>query len=451
MSEMDVVAPIIRIRAIEIEAHEGRIETTSETSKFPPGFILLFEAVSGNPLTLFNEFTREVAVAGRTNFEKWRNTQEAYADDGANYATYLHYQGKSLERGTFLDLKKYAALLNEAISSQTGRRFEDQTRRRRVGTIVAFYEHAFDKGSLPQVIPPRAGSLPPGLKYKSERPKSDRRVRDLMPNRPGPGEKINLVPIAVLQKALSHLGPRIDQRLPGGPHTRDRLVCESGVLTGARLVSLMSVKTIDVLNAERRIDPRDPNQLLSIPARSKGNAPATILVSQALLRKWLIYYRGERAEVCRRVVERFGRDRRISENLFLNHATSNDRDLGNAASEDTVSRAFTRALTEINHTTLQQRAVLNEEGVPLVDSKGRVLWSQVQVAANTFHDLRHTFVVMTYHAMKRGGNRNPWKVISLALGHKLLSTTIDTYGKHVEIDESMLSDAVSDVLFELDL
>lgn len=389
-------------------------------------------------------------MVGHRPFAKWKNTQKAYADDGANYATYLHYKGKSLESGTFADLKSYAVLINEAISSQTGQKFEDQTRRRRVGTIVAFYEYAFEKGYLPQVIPPRTGKLPFGLNYNTERPKSDKRVRDLTPNRPGPGEKINLVPIPVLQRALKQLGLKIEDRQPGGPPARDRLICESGFVTGARLVSLMSVQAIDVLNAERRIDPRDPSKLVSIRARSKGKGPERILVPQALLRKWLIYYRGERAEVCREVVNRFGSTRRISDNLFLNHATSNGRDLGNAATEDTVSRVFTRAMIEIGQIKLSRTAVLDEEGVPCVDSRGRQMWTQVEQAANTFHDLRHTFVVNTYHAMKRAGNRNPWKVISLAIGHKLVSTTIDTYGKHVEIDESMLSDAVNDFLFDLD-
>ncbi|MGO7530834.1 hypothetical protein [Rhizobium leguminosarum] len=443
--------PIIRIRAAHIPDHRGRIATEADISRFPPGFILLFEAKTGRPLTLYNEFTRDVAVGGRTDFEKWKNTQKAYSDDGANFATFLHFRGKSLEAATFQDIKAYSALLSQSISSQTGQKFEVQTRSRRITTIVAFYEHAHEKGSLRRIIPPRTGGgLPAGLRYKAERPRAAKSVRDLTPEKVRPGEKINLIPIPVLRKALKHLGPQIHERCSEGLPTRDRLVCESAMATGGRLISLMSVKVIDVLNAERRMNPTDPNELLVIPVKTKGHAPPTILVPQALLTKWLIYYRGERAEICRTVVERFGRNRIISDNLFLNDINANGRDLGNAATEDTISRAFSGALMAIGHTTLEKRAVRDSDGVPIRGQNGELMWAWVEVPANTFHDLRHTFVVTTYHIMKRLGDRNPWKTISLALGHKSQATTIDIYGKHVTIDESSLSDAVDEVLYNLD-
>jgi hypothetical protein len=288
------------------------------------------------------------------------------------------------------------------------------------------------------------------LKYKAERPRAAKSVRDLTPQKVGAAEKINLVPISVLRRVLERLGPKIHERRPGGPPTRDRLVCESAMGTGGRLVSLMSIKVMDVLNAERQMNHADLNELLIIPVRTKGNAPPTILVPQALLKKWLIYYKGERAEICRKVVERFGRSRKISENLFLNSINANDRDLGDAATEDTISRAFAAALMEIGHTTAEERAVRDNDGVPVRDHNGKLVSTKVEVPANTFHDLRHTFVVRTYHAMKRLGDRNPWTTISLALGHKTQATTIEIYGKHVTIDESALSEAVDEVLYNLD-
>ncbi|WEA26926.1 hypothetical protein [Rhizobium binxianense] len=97
--------PILRIRAKEVAPHPGRIETETDSSVFPPGFVLLFEAETGRPLSLFNHFNKEVAVAGRSDPEKWKKTQKSYADDGANYATFLHYRGKGLETGKFSDLK----------------------------------------------------------------------------------------------------------------------------------------------------------------------------------------------------------------------------------------------------------------------------------------------------------------------------------------------------------
>jgi integrase len=449
-NDEDVGHPILRIRAADIPNHRGRVTTENETSQFPPKFILLFDAKTGRPLTAFNEFLRDTAVAGRTDFAKWKNTQEAYADDGANFATFLHFRNKTFETATFQDIKDYSALLQQSISSQTGRKFETQTRSRRLTTIVAFYEHAHEKGSLPRIIPPRTGGLPVGLKYKVEKPRADRSVRALVPTKVKTGEKINLIPILVLKKALAHLGPKIHERRSEGPSIRDRLLAESGLATGGRLVSLMSVKVVDVLNAEQRMNGADPSELLIMPVETKGGAEPSLLVPQWLLKKWLVYYRGERAEICRRMIERFGRSRAISDNLFLNGINSNDRDLGNAANEDTISRAFSKALIAIGHTRLEKRAVRDGDGVPIHDPKGGFVWEWVKVPANTFHDLRHTFVVTTYHAMKRAGDTSPWKVISLALGHRNISTTIDIYGKHVAIDESSLSDAMNQFLYSLD-
>ncbi|WP_114835621.1 hypothetical protein U0027_04480 [Agrobacterium tumefaciens] len=450
MDEDNFNSPVLRIRAAEIPAHPGRIRTEQGSSELPPGFIMLFHSATGRPLTSYNEFMKDVAVAGRTNPEQWEHTQKSYADDGANYETFLHFRNKTLESAGFQDLKDYAAQLATAISSQTGQPFADNTRRRRVGTIVAYYEWGHEKGYFSRVMPPRTGVLPAGLKYKAGVSKADKSVRRLVPAKPRPDEKVNFIPTAVVRRVLKQLGPSVDLRPAGGAPSRDRLIAESALGTGARLVSLVSVEVIDVLNAERLIDPHDANQILSISVRTKGRPRGRILVPQALLLRWLVYYRGERAEICRRVVERLGTSRELSAKLFLNHINSNDRDLGRAVSEDIVSRAFTAAMFAIGHTKIVRRVDVDEHGVPRVDARNQYIWIETEVAANSFHDLRHTYVSMTYHQMKKAGQRDPWKVISLSLDHALVSTTVDTYGKHVAIDESLLSVAMDNVIFGLD-
>ncbi|WP_313059863.1 hypothetical protein [Agrobacterium cavarae] len=449
-NDHNVDFPIIRVKATAVGQHPGRIQGETGHSRFPEGFVLLFERRSGQPLTLFNYFSREVGVSGRTDYLKWKNTQKSLADDGANFATFLYLRGSSIESAKFSDLEAYAHALGVSISSVTGRRFSDSTRRRRIGTIVEFYEWAFERGWLDRVIPPRNGKLPSGLRFKAGALKSDASVRALMPNRPAADEKVRVIPRKVLPRLLRRLGPSIDKRTAYGPLARDRLVAESSLGTSARLVSLASLETVDVLNAERLIDPTDPHQLLTVPVRPKGNAPSRIIVPQAILIKWLIYYRTERAEVCRKVLECDGGCGRVSSKLFLNHATANGRDLGRAASEDTLSRAFTAAVLAEGMIRKEMVAAINEFGDLQFDTRGEIVLKEVVVPANTFHHLRHTYVVLTYHAMKRAGRVNPWKAISNALGHKLMATTIDIYGSHVEIDESGLSEAVDSFLSNLD-
>lgn len=73
-------------------------------------------------------------------------------------------------------------------------------------------------------------------------------------------------------------------------------------------------------------------------------------------------------------------------------------------------------------------------------------WKQyaVKEAAHSFHDLRHTFACMLYHAEKRNGNPEPWKLIQGRLGHKHLSTTMNTYLRVVDEFEARVSDRMSD-------
>lgn len=54
-------------------------------------------------------------------------------------------------------------------------------------------------------------------------------------------------------------------------------------------------------------------------------------------------------------------------------------------------------------------------------------------ARHCFHDLRHTYAVITYFAEVRSGNPEPWKKIQAQLGHKNLSTTTNTYLGFVSI------------------
>ncbi|WP_416408571.1 hypothetical protein [Agrobacterium rosae] len=443
--------PILRIRATAVPPHAGRIFGDRETSKIPVGFVMLFDVAKNKPLTLFHQFLIEFAVRGRSKFEDWKNTEEAYADDGGNFAAFLYYRGKTLETATFTDLTSYAETLGAAISSNTGREFAASSRSRRVGTLVSFYEWAFNRGSIDRVMPVRdSGRRPASLRSHWTQSRAQDRVRQLTPSGSGLGEKIKLIPINLLQRALDLMGPKVGERVPYGPSCRDRLVAETGYGTGARVSSIADINMIDVLNAEKLIDPDDPNQLQIIRVRTKGPAPKLILVPQSILKKWLSYIRGERAEICREVVKRFGCNRHISSKLFLNLITSNDRDIGRAASKDTLSRAFTIAVMRAGGITQERRARLDHNGETVCDNHGDMVWYYHDAAANTFHHLRHTYVVMTYHAMKKAGHKNPWKTISEAIGHKHIATTIDTYAKHVAIDEGELGDAVGALLSSLD-
>lgn len=64
----------------------------------------------------------------------------------------------------------------------------------------------------------------------------------------------------------------------------------------------------------------------------------------------------------------------------------------------------------------------------------------------TFHALRHTFAVVTYKALVKSGDTQPWKAIQLLLGHAHLSTTINTYLETVGMEEIAISSTMEEFL-----
>jgi integrase/recombinase XerC len=69
--------------------------------------------------------------------------------------------------------------------------------------------------------------------------------------------------------------------------------------------------------------------------------------------------------------------------------------------------------------------------VPKIDPDSGEAYG-LKLAAHSFHDLRHTFACWLYHAERKSGNSEPWKVVQARLGHKYLSTTMDTYLRVVD-------------------
>ncbi|WP_179877552.1 tyrosine-type recombinase/integrase [Rhizobium anhuiense] len=404
---------------------------------------MLFDTETGEPITLFNLFLK-ATTAGRA-IARWKETQKSYADDLANWYTFLKFRGMAVDNPSRSNLEEYAGNLVQEISSDTGQEFADSTQRRRLGTVITAYKWATNEGYL--------ASNPfeniSNVVYGGNEDRDD--ISDLMPGKPRPGEHVSVVPLKPLRIIFKQLGPVIEERQPYGPSIRDRLAAEIGFASALRVDEIANIDVHQILALERLIDPDDPKQLLELRLnKTKGRASRVVPLAQRLLKKFLHYIRGERAEVCRRVVELFGFTRTPSNMLFLNLVTANKRDLGRAASKDTLSRAFTSAAKATGHIKRENRALLGPDGVPLRNFDGSLLLGFHIVAANTFHDLRHTYVVVGYRVLKKKGVKNPWKELSLVLGHATMKTTIDTYGRHVEIDEADISDILDEMLYDRD-
>jgi integrase/recombinase XerC len=67
---------------------------------------------------------------------------------------------------------------------------------------------------------------------------------------------------------------------------------------------------------------------------------------------------------------------------------------------------------------------------PKEDPEGQLEpWIAIE-AAHRYHDLRHTFAITRYHEERRKGNQAPWETIQRLLGHKYVTTTMETYLAH---------------------
>jgi integrase/recombinase XerC len=133
-----------------------------------------------------------------------------------------------------------------------------------------------------------------------------------------------------------------------------------------------------------------------------------------------------------------GAKRETSTTLFLNGLDANRRDRGNPVKAYTFERAFRRAVCHLGLT----------HQVPHQDP-GTGERTLVRVPTYTPHDLRHTYAVQTYLTRRSLGDAAPWKTLQVLLGHKQLSTTVNTYLRAVRVSEQEVGDALLDFFREL--
>jgi site-specific recombinase XerD len=219
-----------------------------------------------------------------------------------------------------------------------------------------------------------------------------------------------------LKKVLEHVGPTYgDDDFLERPK-RDRLICDLAYVAGARLSDVLKMTTLKFLSLDV-----EPHELLTefplIVENGKHGVTRQVAAPGWLVLAIQAYIRTERAES-----ERKGkrRGKRITTALFLGHA--NSKSAGKAISPDAIQNMFASTCMACGIT--EKKEVKDEE-------TGQTYLKVVP--AHSFHDLRRTCAVLTYHAEKNNGNPEPWKIVQIKLGHKSLKETTDTYLSHVSI------------------
>jgi site-specific recombinase XerD len=230
------------------------------------------------------------------------------------------------------------------------------------------------------------------------------------------GRKSVVRPLQVsqLRRLLEHVGPTVKE--DGDLRSvRDRLICDLGYVTGARLGDVVKLTTLQFLSITV-----EPNQYFEdFPLIVEGKRKVT---RQVAAPGWLVLAVQSYINLERAASEREGKKRgvKVTTALFLGHAKS--KSAGKRITRSAIQKMFALACMKCGITKLEE--VEDEEtGKKLIKT----------VPAHSFHDLRHNCAVLTYHAEKAQGNPEPWKIVQLKLGHKSLKVTIDTYLAHVSI------------------
>lgn len=238
--------------------------------------------------------------------------------------------------------------------------------------------------------------------------------KDLLLKKVGRKDVIRPMQVKHLRKLLQHIGPTVND-VQGKRQVRDRLICDLGYASGARLGDVTKLTTLQFLN----IIVETHQQLMDFPLIVEGKMKVTRKVAAP---GWLIlgvqqYISGERAES---QSEGKRRGLKATTVLFLGHAAS--KSAGKPITRSAIQKMFALAC---------MKTVITEQ-IEVVDAETGKKYVKT-VPAHSFHDLRHNCAVLTYHAERTQGNPDPWKIVQLKLGHKSLNVTVNTYLAHVSI------------------
>lgn len=428
-----IPGPIIfRERAVDLGDNPNRARIPPRSSKIRTGFHLQFYH-DWKPVTLVNCYLHEFVRPYRLAYAAWGNTQKNYEADCAQFTIFLAYRNKRWEDADWLDVLEFSALNQTGVSSRTRRRFSKATSRRRVLTVIAVLEWAYAKKLIARRVVPEGGYSEIGKE-------------EALPPPPSKDAKVNRIPTMRFQLILEALGPDLSDAANWTPDQgtmSPRLAATVALATGMRITETLSLTVMQLVNLESELDPENPDKLIELKiVETKGKDERIVIFPSHIVRLIGDYVTYERSLITDSALERGKRSSQLSEKIFLNSLYSNHRDLGNAQSSDYLSRKFRQAVIKLGFLRDEKRFELDEFDQPLIVDGSPVVYI-VKVNAYTFHDLRHTFTASVAELLSEGGEGDVWKTLQTLLGHEHSDTTRTIYGRHVEVNGSRLTEAIS--------
>lgn len=360
------------------------------------------------------------------------NTAVAFANDIKDWWDFLQHFSVDWKDADIEHVKKYRDAMFCTISPHTHKPYSRSTIKRRVGTVISFYRWAKVNNLVSEDVDVLVAkrimrTLDSDLLAHIPN-KQDSLVSDVIPrsNR-APDECIRPFSPSDYRRVAVELGPLPSEIGVSGKISRDRLAAEIALNTGMRVSEVASLTIWHILDL--RPDREMPLGATSLfISNTKGGRSRRVLMPNWLIDELLLYIDGERKSTIV-VGRRWWLKGKVEPRaLFLNNKSA-AHNSGKAIKKKSLQDAFHNAVMRAK---LVSRSFRRDP----ISSTDYV----VSIADHSFHDLRHSYAVWTYHARLLAGDAQPWKFIQTMLGHAYMSTTINTYLRVVDIFESVVSD-----------
>lgn len=327
------------------------------------------------------------------------HSSKASAYELAEWLGFLAKLGRKWDEADHESISLYAQTRASRVSYHTGRNREGHTIAHKLSAVYGFYAWY----NSMKVTDVRWDPTIVRASYRSAQGGRDACDREIRPFAPKD-----------LKRLLEMLGPLPSELLGTSTRpTRDRLVFETGLLTGMRGEEIAHL-TVDMIKRltpdQSEPDATQPLQITITKRRRKRHValPNNLIIE---LRRYI------RTERKRAVEQMGGADHGI---LFVNLPGTT-----NAGGPMTTSTIHRRTHALMVRAGLAEQRSKTIKGVSV----------RYMHTLHSFHDTRHTYAVNLYILQKRAGDTQPWKTVQVMLGHKDWATTEEYYLQSVGVFE----------------
>lgn len=346
--------------------------------------------------------------------------------------------GKPWDVAGETDYIMWRDVMQEIISPYTKRPIASRTIARRQANVERFYAYAtklgwyFGEFVRTKVKKGRVTSSSHGLNsFRSSDSSNANGTKSAYRERAEFAEPVRPLTANEWRQLQFALGPLPSEQGDDLRPCRNRLACELSIGTGLRVdevanLTEFQLRTLYHAWLSGDDEQRESGFFAMRVVKTKRLKPRDVLVPGYLIPALMTYLDDEREhsiKVGQRQAKSTGRKFKRPISLFVNEAQPTQH-AGKSVNATSLSWAFNRACLNANITHSVERFD--------IESGERY---RTDLARHSFHSLRHTFAIWTYHWKKENGDAEPWKEIQVLLGHAHLAVTLDTYLKAVEVDK----------------